>query len=182
MKLKIHTMAYFILIVVMFLLPFYSFQEYSIAKNTTSQLGAQNTPNSWIMNSTFVLMGLCSIYFGWLHYRNYWFHRIVLVCFGGSLILTAFFSHAPIDISLQFNEWEDQMHSVFAFITGFSFTILAISTAIIKTVKIEKVIPITVGILATILSILMFSIDEFMGIWQRLLFIISFGWTIYEFK
>lgn len=182
MNLKIHIMAYFILIVVMFLLPFYSIQEYSIAKNTTSQLGSQNTPNSWIMNLTFVIMGLCSIYFGWLHYRGYLFHRIVVVCFGSSLISTAFFSHAPIDTSLQFSKWEDQMHSVFAFTTGFSFTLLAIATAFIKTGKIEKLIPITVGILATVLSSLMFSIEEFMGIWQRLLFIISFGWTIYEFK
>jgi hypothetical protein len=74
------------------------------------------------------------------------------------------------------------MHSVFAFTTGFSFTLLAIATAFIKTGKIEKIIPIIVGIMATVLSSLMFSIEEFMGIWQRLLFIISFGWTIYEFK
>lgn len=182
MKLKIFISSYIILIMVMFCLAFFSTEGYSIISHTTSQLGAQKTPNSWIMNFAFALIGLSSIYAGWSHYDKYWFHKILLICFGVSLVLTAIFNHAPINPNLTFSVREDELHSLFASTTGFSFTILAISTGFIKKNKSDKFLPITVGIVATLLSLMMFTIESFMGIWQRLIFITSFGWMIYEFR
>jgi hypothetical membrane protein len=181
MKQKIFILAYLILILVMFILPFFTAKGYSIISNTTSQLGAQKTPNSWIMNGTFALMGLTSIYAGWSHYSQ-WFHKILLLIFGISLVFTAIYSHAPINSDLIFSTKEDELHSLFASITGFSFTVLAIATGLIKKETSELFLPIIIGILATVLSLMMFKIENYMGIWQRLLFIISFGWLVYEFK
>jgi hypothetical membrane protein len=182
MKLKIFIAAYFILILVMFVLPFFTAEGYSIARHTTSQMGAQKTPNSWIMNLTFALMGLTSIYAGWSHYDGYWFQKVSLLAFGISLVFAAIYSHAPINPTLSFSVREDELHSFFASTTGFSFTVLAVSSGFIKDAKSEMWLPIVVGIIATLLSVMMFKIENYMGIWQRMIFIISFGWMIFEFK
>jgi hypothetical membrane protein len=166
----------------MFALPFFTAAGYSILKHTTSQLGAQNTPNAWMMNFTFALMGLTGIYAGWAHYHKYWLHKILLLSFGASLVFVAIYSHAPIDPLINYNVREDELHSVFASSTGFSFTILAISTGFIKKGKSRQFLPILIGLIATVLSMMMFSIENYRGIWQRLIFIISFAWMIYEFK
>lgn len=182
MRLKIFVTSYVILILVMFVLPFFSEENYSILRNTTSQLGAQKTTNAWIMNITFAMMGLASIYAGWQHYQVYWFHKIMLLLFGLSLVFAGIFSHAPLDKDLVFSIREDEIHSIFASLTGFGFTVLAISTAFIKRDKSQMILPIAIGLLATLLSLMMFSIEAYAGIWQRLIFICSFGWMIYEFK
>jgi hypothetical membrane protein len=179
---KFFIASYSLMIVTMFVLPFFSAEGYSMIQHTTSQLGAQKTPNSWIMNVVFALMGISSIGAGWSHYRGFWFQRMLLLIFGVSLMLVSIYSHAPIIESLTYSERSDNLHSLFASTTGFSFTLLAISTGFIKGTKNKKLLPIMVGVLATVLSLLMLQVDNMMGVWQRLMFILSFGWMIYEFK
>ena len=180
--LKLFIASFIVLIVTMFVLPFFSAEGYSIIKHTTSQLGAQKTSNSWLMNVVFVLLGITSIWAGWKHYDRFWVHKVLLLIFGISLVLVAFLGHAPITEGTPYNEITDEIHSIFASTTGFSFTILAISTAFIKEGKSEITLPITIGALAIILSLLMFNVECLIGVWQRILFISSFGWMIYEFK
>ncbi len=180
-KLKFFLAVYLAMILVIFILPFYSIENYHIIRNTTSQLGAQNTPNAWIMNMTFVMLGILSIVSGWAILKGFYFHRTVLLIFGISLMLTAVFRHAPISADLLYNVKHDQLHSFFASLTGFSFTLFAISTAFINENKWHRVLAILVGILATVLSILMFNILEWAGLFQRFIFMISFGWMIYLF-
>ena len=124
---------FILLCVVMFILPFYSADGYSIIRHTTSQLGAQLTPNAWVMNLMFMAMGLACILEGWLHLKGFWFHKVVISVFGIGLMMTAVFHHAPIDEGLAFNVREDMLHSVFATIVGFSFTLFSVSTAFIVT-------------------------------------------------
>lgn len=178
---KIFLYAYFLMLIVIFALPFFSVEGYSILKNTTSQLGAQKTPNAWVMNAVFVLLGVSSIFAGWDPLKGYWSHRILLMIFGVSLILTAIFHHAPLD-QVSYDESQDNLHSVFASITGFSFTLLAFSIAFTTPLKKDKILAVCIGIFATLLSFFMFSLPYFAGIWQRLIFIISFTWLIYIFK
>jgi len=174
--------VYFILLLVMFILPFYSAEGYSLFKNTTSQLGAQNTPNSWIMNITFGLLGLASILEVMFHLRRFWFQKVMLSIFGLSLILTAVFSHAPIIENLPYNEVENQLHSIFASIVGFSFTVFSVSVAFIEQGKVRRILALFVGLTATVLSLLMFYISDYSGLWQRVMFVISFAWLIFLFE
>ncbi len=115
--------AYILMLLVMFILPFFSVDEYSILKNTTSHLGAQGAPYAWVMNVVFALLGTGAIVSGWVRLSNFWLHKAALVVFGTSLFLTAFFQHAPIVPDVGFNVLEDDLHSIFATITGFSFTL-----------------------------------------------------------
>lgn len=178
---KIFVFAYLLMLVVIFGLPFFSAEGYSILKNTTSELGAQKTPNAWVMNTIFILMGVTSVFAGWKYYHGFWFHRIALLVFGASLVFTAFFHHAPItDVS--FSVPEDEWHSVFASTTGASFTLLAIATGFIRKKTLVRWLPILIGIAATGLSLLMFTLEDYTGLLQRLMFLLSFGWMIYEFN
>lgn len=116
---------------IMIVFSFYSADTYSILKNTTSRLGAQNTPNAWIMNVTFILAGISCIAEARLHLRRFRFQKIVFSIFGLSLVFTGIFNHAPIIEGVDFNTLEDKLHSICATIVGFSFVIYAISAAFI---------------------------------------------------
>ena len=171
--------VYVLMWLIIFILPFYSVEEYSIRLHTTSQLAAQLTPNAWIMNTVFLLLGWTSIFDGWRAYRGFQFHKLILVVFGASLIGAALFRHAPIDTSLPYNREIDQWHSLFASITGTAFTALAIATGFIEKRPGRKVLAFGVGTLATVLSLLMVNAPELQGIWQRGIFIGCFGWLVY---
>lgn len=173
---------YMMLVFVMFILPYYSAEGYLILKNTTSQLGAQNTPNAWIMNITFCLLGIACILEGWTHLKHYYFHKILLSVFAVGLILTAIFQHAPISEGIPYSVLEDKMHSLFATIVGFSFTLFAFSAAFIEKNNINRVIALLAGLIATGLSFLMFNVIDYTGLWQRLMFIISFAWLVFFFE
>ena len=163
----------------MFILPFFSVDEYSILKNTTSHLGAQGAPCAWVMNVVFALLGTGAIVGGWVRLSNFWLHKAALVVFGTSLFLTAFFQHAPIVPDVGFNVLEDDLHSIFATITGFSFTFFAIASAFIESTRRRKIIAAGVGITVTLLSMLIFNVAELAGVWQRMMFIIVFAWLMY---
>jgi len=171
--------AFLLLLMIMFALPFYSVDTYSIIENTTSHLGAQSSPNAWIMNISFILVGITCILEAWLHLRRFLFHKILLSIFGLSLMLTGIFHHAPIIDGFIFNSIEDKLHSIFATIVGFSFTIYAVSSAFIEKTVRYRIIDIAVGFTATILSVLMSCLPNYSGIWQRAIFVISFVWLIF---
>jgi hypothetical membrane protein len=181
-KILILVSAYVLLLLVMFILPVYSTPVYSIISNTLSQLGAQNTPNAWIMNFTFVSLGIGSIIGGWKYFEGFAFQRLFLILFGISLIFAAFFNHAPVNTLTQFNISEDGWHSYFIFTNGLTFIILTVSSAFIIEKQADKLLAIVAGISVLFLSVLMSEVNQAAGVWQRLSFIISFGWMIYSFN
>jgi len=173
---------YLLLLGVIFILPFYSVESYSILQNTTSHLGAQHAPYAWVMNTTFILLGLGSMLSGWPYLKGYGFHKLALLIFGFSLIGAAIYQHAPIVAGVAFDAEEDWMHSLFSSVTGASFTVFAMSAAFILRYRTAKISALLVGVLAVLLSVLIFTVPEFRGIWQRAMFIVAFGWLIVLFN
>ena len=178
-RLGILPTTYILMLLVIFILPFYSVDEYSILRNTTSHLGAQGAPYAWVMNVVFALLGIASIVDGWMRLSNYWLHKAVLIVFGTSLFLTAIFQHAPIVPDLTFSVLKDDLHSKFATITGFSFTFFAIASAFIESTRLRRLIAVVVGMVAMLLSMLIFNIADLAGVWQRMIFILAFAWLMY---
>jgi len=171
-----------VMFLAIFILPFYSAKGYSIIKYTTSQLGAQNSPNAWIMNTVFILLGISCILESWFHLKGYWVHKTLLTIFGSGLILVAFFQHAPIVDGTPYSHLEDTMHSIFSTVVGTSFTVFAFSAAYIEKTNRRRALALGVGLVAIVLSMLMFSVVDFAGLWQRIMFIISFIWLIFFFE
>lgn len=174
--------SYILLLLVMLVLPFFSVEEYSILRNTTSHLGAQGAPNAWIMNTVFILLGTTCMWKGVPAFRRYPFQQVVLIFFGLSLVATGFFQHKPIVAGIPFNAFEDQMHSLFASVVGFSFTVFAMSLIWIESERNRKLQAFGMALLAMILSILIFNLSDYAGIWQRVMFASSFGWMIMLFQ
>ena len=173
--------AYVLLIPAMFILPHYSVPEYSIISHTLNLLGAQFAPNAWIMNTIFVLLGAGSFIAGWKSYDGFAFHRIILLIFCISLISTSFFNHAPINPDIQYNIIEKEWHSYFTISTFLSFIILAFATSFTLENNKDRILASVAAISTIVLSILMSESDQYAGIWQRLIFLISIGWMIYNF-
>jgi hypothetical protein len=96
--------------------------------------------------------------------------------------LIAVFRHAPINEGIPYSVLEDTIHSFFASVVGFSFTAFAISAAFIEKTSGKRIFALLIGFLATGLSILMFSVTSFTGLWQRLLFMITFAWLVFFFE
>ena len=174
--------AYALLLLVMFILPRYSTPEYSIINNTLSQLGAQNTPNAWIMNLTYVSLGISSVIAGWRYFEGFAFQRLFLILFGISLSLAAFFNHAPVNPLIQYEISEDGWHSYFICTTGLTFVILTVSSTFIIENHTDRLLAAGAGLSVILFSVLMTEVAQAAGVWQRFIFIISLGWMIYCFK
>lgn len=174
--------AYFLLLPAMFLLPLISRDEYSIIENTLNELGAQTLTNAWIMNFIFVTLALGSVIAGWRYFEGFTAHRIVLLLFGISLILMAFFNHGPVNPDKSYNIVEDWWNAYFSCTATISFIILTIGTSFIQDKSQDRLFAIATGITAIFLAVLMTEADHSSGIWQRIMFIISFGWMICSFR
>jgi hypothetical membrane protein len=169
-------------LLVMFVLPFFSAPEYSIIRNTLSELGAQSAPRAWIMNYYFVSLAIGSIFAGWRSFEGFTFHRIVLVIFGLSLTLMALFNHAPVNPHIYFSTTEDGWHAYFVCTAGLSFILLSLASSLILDKQQDRLLAIGAGLSVILLSILMSEAEWAAGVWQRLMFMISFGWMIYNFR
>ena len=174
--------AYILLLLAMFILPLFKAPEISITRNTLSELGAQFSPYSWLMNTIFAALGLCAVISGWGCYEGFVFLRIILVLFGISLVLSAIFNQAPVNPEIRYNIREDGLHLYFACTTWITFIILTFSTALILEKQADRLLAVITGISAVLLSLLTTEADHTAGVWQRLLFVISFGWMIYTYK
>lgn len=179
---SILVIAFIVLLIVMFVLPYFSLPGYSIISHTTSHLGAQSTPNAWVMNITFILLGTSSIIAGWKPLHSYFLVKVFLIAFGMSLVGSAVFHHTPIDENLPADLFHDKIHSVFATITGIAFTLLAVGGSFIVDAKLERYISLFMGIGATLLSFAMFQYPDYAGVLQRFMLTLSFVWMIWFFK
>lgn len=166
-------------IMAMFVLPLFSFEGYSMIKHTTSHLGAQGSPNAWLMNVVFMILGLMALWCVLTTKVRY--HQVIGGFFGISLFLTGVFQHASLIESYDSNVVLDQLHSVFATMTGFSFVLLAFGHGLMHRNS-QRFFGLSVGIVATVISLLMTIYIDYMGILQRIMFILSFGFVFFKMK
>ena len=160
-------------------LVFFSFEGYSLLSNTTSHLGAQGSPNAWLMNLVFVCLGLMAALTTYT--TRIRFHQVMGAIFGLSLVMTAFFQHAPLVPGIPVNQLHDMWHSVFASSTGFSFTILAAGHAFLSQNR-QRYVALFMAVIATVIPLGMMAFPAYMGLFQRLMFISAFGWLFFFMK
>ncbi len=178
-KNKAAFIVYILFLAVSIGLALFSFDGYSILSNTTSHLGAQGSPNAWVMNFVFMCLGAMSI---WIVLSSkIRFYQVVGMIFGLSLILTGVFRHAPLMDSIRTNLFHDQLHSVFASITGFSFTFLAAGHGFMSH-KWQRASGLIMAVVATLIPLGMIALPTFMGLFQRVMFMSAFGWLFFYMK
>jgi len=160
-------------------LAFFSLEGYSLLSNTTSHLGAQGSPNAWLMNLVFVCLGLMAVLTTYT--TRIPFHQVMGALFGLSLMMTAFFQHAPLAPGTPINQMHDMWHSVFASSTGFSFTILAAGHVFLSQHR-QRYVALLMAVIAIVVPLGMMAFPAYMGLFQRLMFITAFGWLFFFMK
>ncbi len=178
-KKVILVILYIFFITISFVLPIFSFEGYSIIRNTTSHLGAQGSPNAWIMNLLFITLGLTSLRI--VLSSKVYFHQMIGSFFGVSLLLTGLFRHGSLIDPSTSNLLLDQMHSIFATTTGISFVFLSFGHAFMTKAR-QKIAGFLLGIISTLISFGMMIFPDYMGLLQRLMFILAFGWLFFYMK
>lgn len=179
---KILAAGSLLLLLAMLLVPFLTVPAFSVTANTISDLGSQENPNGWIMNSVIIVVAISVVVAGWGYYEGFVFHRSILVLFGISLSLTAIFNQAAADHSFQYIGNEDTWHLYFTCTTSLSFIILTSATALILERERERFLALATSVSVLVLSILMYKSDTTDGIWNRLILLIVFGWMMYNFR
>lgn len=172
----ISMICYILFLIVSIGLPFFSFEGYSILSNTTSHLAAQGSPFAWVMDVVFVCLGVMAIITAYATQIRY--HQVIGGIFGLSLVMTAFFPHVPLVSSVPVNLLQDQVHSIFASMTGFSFTLLAIGHGVMSQGR-QRVGGIIIAAIAILISLGMMTFPSLMGLLQRIMFVSAFGWLFF---
>ncbi|MBQ4819668.1 DUF998 domain-containing protein [Aquimarina sp. MMG016] len=179
---SLFTVLYLVMILASFILPFFTAPKYTILENTLSELGAQNTPYNWVMNIIFMALSCITIITGYQRLKGFYLQIILLFVFAISFFLTSVYQHAPINRALAFNSYENELHSMFSTLTGISFCVYSVTISFIAQKRNHKILAILIGIIALVLSYSMFIHSDYRGIYQRVIFILAFGWLLYSFE
>lgn len=167
------------LIVTIFMLPLVSFSGYSILRNTTSELGAQESPFAWVMCCVFVAMGVAILYMFRHVLRRHQFAKLCIWIFGISFILVGVFQHEAGTPSANSGNLEATLHSFFASGMGFAITVFALLISRIVTTSKARVAAMTAAGLSLGLSGAMVALPEYAGLLQRVMFLTILLWLYF---
>ena len=172
---RLYWITVVVFFLIMFILPVFSFEGYSIIANTTSHLGAQQSPFNVIMNLGFIALGIITGFYTQLKTKSYPVLTAMLYVFSMSLIGVAIFEHYPLT-GESGNLTLDAWHSFFATLTGFSFSMVALIAAFVLEQPRDRLMAITLIVIAIVIPLLMFNFSLYQGLFQRFMFISAFIW------
>ena len=152
--------------------PLYTVDGYSIVSNLVSELGAQNTPNNFIMICAFITLGVGIVID---EVRRFQIPLLPFILFGLAMAIVGIFPHKPLDASQSFNTMYHNLHGIVASIAGTAITVGLIWQGF-RTYGRHRLICFYIALIATVLPILMLSIPSYKGIIQRVMYLHILGW------
>ena len=152
--------------------PLYSVGEYSTVTNLISELGAQHTPNNFIMICAFIALGGGIVLDGG---RRFQVPSLPFILFGLAMAIVGIFPHKPLDSSQSFNAMYHNLHGIMASIAGTAITVGLIWQGF-RTHGRQRFICFYMAMIAIIFPILMLSIPSYQGIIQRVMYLHVLGW------
>ncbi len=175
-----------VIIIAHFLTP----DEYNWKINTISDLGAQQYKNAWLMRIGFVGFGLLMSIavlksFSQSEVKNY--ADFLIIVYALSVLLSGIWSTVPFFETISFSVSEDQLHSLFAQIAGIAFSIAILWHLLVYSPSEQKWIHFIFFIFVIGFSALVGLAKNEMipiglGLIQRGLYLISFGWLLFRFR
>ena len=165
---------------------FFAPPDYQWAQNTISDLAGQGLKNQWIMQTGFIGFGaLLNLGFilKFVSARNVSYSDLPIMVYGLAILLSGFFSTAPIIQGEKYSEQESSLHSLFATVAGISFTMGIFYRAITAPTSAERWMHVFFLVLVMVASLL-FGLCENgriqfgKGLAQRGLYLVSFTWIV----
>lgn len=173
------SVLYFILVIIV--ASFFTPEGYSLLTNTISEMASQQLPNAWIMRVGFIGFGVimsAGLGFDIKTKRISPWVAIPFIGYALSIFATGIWSTNYSLSVAPYSEFETNMHSLFATLAGF----LLIAAILIEAV-ITKKMQVRWFNIAFVLGISLFSglyalFPEIQGIFQRVMYLVSFWWMI----
>jgi hypothetical protein len=156
-------------------------QSYSWVELGTSEAAAQGIAGAWVTRAGFVLFGLAVLGVCVIRHRAWGTLATGLHgCFGVGMVMVAVYSHAPWEAGAPYVELEDQLHSVFASVVGFSFIAGVATTLVVRRPRTPAIVlgDVAVLIISGIVPLLMAA--PVWGVLQRLMFFTAAAWYASE--
>jgi hypothetical protein len=155
---------------------------YSFRNNTISHLGAQGYNHKEIMQFGFLAFGtIITVGFS---ANQITLKTLPVFIYGFSVGLTGIFCTKPFEglAPMYYSSTEANIHSAFAQIAGIAFTVALLIHVFFADSTKEKLIHVAFLIAVVALSASFGFLESNQGIFQRLLYIVSFIWFVRFFK
>lgn len=176
----IYLIGYILLIATLFVVPFFSFEGYSLTEHTLSDLGAQKVSGNWITNTTIIFLSCAIIPLATKQLQLHWRHLACLYFFCISFLFTGIYQLAGLDAhQYVFDYTDDALHYLFSLMSGFAFCLFCIFFIFIVRKKRHKWQTLGALSLAVIVPVLIYYYPEYKGVFQRALYLGTFGWLFY---
>jgi hypothetical membrane protein len=153
--------------------PWYTVEGYDTTTNLISQLGAQNTPNNFIMVVGFLALGLGIVADG---IRRFSGPAVPFLAFGLFMALAGLLAHKPLSPDVPFNEIFHQAHGMLATLAGIAITAGLIWYGLRAVTVKSRVIAFTLAALCLALPLCMLYFQGAQGLIQRLMYLLMFSW------
>lgn len=168
----------FIFALVVLLGPLYTVQKYSFVSNLISELGAQHTPNNFIMISAFIALGGGIAFDGIKRFRK---PILPFILYGLSMALVGIFPHKPIDATINYNALYHDLHGINASIAGTLMTIGLLWQGFVMN-GLHRIICFYMAGVSIIFPIFMLSFPNYQGIIQRVIYFQILGWVWFKYQ
>ncbi len=180
LKLNYNILSTTLFVVFIIVAHVFSTDNYNWTKNTISDLGAQGYDRKLILQIGFLAFGLTlsvGIFLNGLSWRT-----SPILIYGLCVALTGVFCTKPFIDLETYSTTQSTLHSTFAQIAGVSFSIGVLTQLFFTTENNSKLIHLTFFILVIGLSAIFGLLNNYQGIAQRILYLISFIWLIEYYK
>lgn len=158
----------------------FSTNNYDWTKNTISDLGSQGYDRRLIMQLGFLGFGL-TLSLGILSKGLTWLTTPILI-YGLCIALTGIFCTKPFFELQTYSATQSNLHSLFAQITGISFSVGILTQILFAPDRQSKTIHLLFFLIVITLSATFGMMKNYEGIFQRILYLISFLWLIKYYK
>jgi hypothetical membrane protein len=160
--------------------PWHSHPNYSSVVHSLSELAGQNMPGAWVMQAGFIAFGAAVALAAMLQLRGRPASSAALIVFGLAMIAAAIWSHLPIDPALGGSAAEDDIHTIAASTMGAAFVIAAALGLMRRRFATSNFLGWLALGAAILFPVAMAALPDFAGVFQRIMFGISFVWILRE--
>lgn len=157
-------------------------KEYNKRENTLGELACQTYDNRMIMQWGFKGFGIIlfsGVVFFYKESLNEPHYSIPLALYAIFMYLTGIFSAKPFEHLVFYSIKESRLHGIFSQLAGMSLSLLIVMKFFVELGSVNRVINIVSLVFILYISARIGSRSSNKGIYERILYLVSFLWLIY---
>ena len=156
--------------------------QYNWTIHSISQLAAQGYGQAWLMRAGFILFGALVLLAGAGRIRadrRHWYREAAIMLYGLAILLSGIFSTSSFLDGAPFSAAHARWHTIFATTAGVALSLGILLFALTDRPRSRQLAHLVTLVLITLLSALFGATPAAAGVFQRLLWIVGFGWLVF---